>query len=143
VVDLPSYLLDEALGVDVETARAAVDDHAVGYRTVEGGRRPSGRAALPVFEAESETDSGGDATAYDRLIEALCDVLRERYDDVSRDGDRVVATERAFDPAAAADLGVDEGPAFGRLAGGESVDVAGRRIDPEEVHRDRTVTFLI
>jgi D-aminoacyl-tRNA deacylase len=174
VVDLPDDLLEAALGVDRDGARAAVDEHAIGYLTEEGGRRPAGRAALPRDGAReaasghapgrtdgpdgragSESDPDGlghedgdgiDATeldASDRLIDALCDVLREGYDDVTREGRVVVARESAFDPAAAADLGVEEGPAFGRLAAGESVEVDGRPIDPDEVHRERVVRFQV
>jgi D-aminoacyl-tRNA deacylase len=103
-------------------------------------------------EADAESDVGADVdsddvgdtpVAYDRLVAALCEVLRERYDEVSRDGDVVAARESAFDPAAAADLGVEEGPAFGRLAAGEAVEVDGRRIPPEAVHRERTVEFPV
>jgi D-aminoacyl-tRNA deacylase len=138
VVDLPDDLLDEALGVDQERARTVVSDHAIGFRTEEGGRRPAGRAALP----HDADDENGDE-AYDRLVGALCDVLRDRYDEVSRDGDTVVARESAFDPDAAADLGVEAGPAFGRLASGHAVEVDGRRIDPDDVHRERTVRFQV
>jgi D-aminoacyl-tRNA deacylase len=55
----------------------------------------------------------------------------------------VVATRRTFDPAAAAEAGVPEGPAFGRLSAGEPVEVDGRTVAPEEVHAEETVTFQI
>jgi D-aminoacyl-tRNA deacylase len=136
VRDLPAGLLDAALGVDHDAARDAVDDHAVAYGTTESGRRPTGRAALPL-------EDGTTAAAYDGLVDACCDVLRGRYREVRRADGAVVARERAFDAAAAADLGVPEGPAFGRLAGGDSVEVDGRRVTPEEVHRERTDRFEI
>jgi D-aminoacyl-tRNA deacylase len=153
VEELPDDLLAAALGVDHEAARAAVDDHTVGYESTESGRRPTGRAAFPRADAEDGDatpdpddtghDDGDTPVAYDRLVGALCAVLRDRYDEVSREGSVVVARESAFDPAAAAALGVEEGPAFGRLAGGEAVEVDGRRIPPEAVHSERTVRFEV
>jgi D-aminoacyl-tRNA deacylase len=135
VTALPTELLDAALGADEDAAKTAVSTTAVGYQTTDNGRRPAGDAALPVANAPP--------TAYDRLVDGLCAALRARYDAVTRDGDAVVAREEAFDPDAAAALGVEEGPAFGRLAAGETVEVDGRRIPPEAVHRDRTVTFEV
>jgi D-aminoacyl-tRNA deacylase len=146
VVDLPTGLLDEALGIDQEATRAAVAAHTVGYHTDENGRRPARRAAFP-RAADGRVDraerKGETMAAYDRLVGALCDVLRGGYDEVVRDGDAVVARESAFDPDAAATLGVEAGPAFGRLAAGEPVEVEGRRIDPDAVHRERTVNFQV
>ncbi|WP_372910199.1 D-aminoacyl-tRNA deacylase [Salinigranum sp.] len=138
VTALSRELVDAALGVDHDAARTAVDDHTVAFHTEEGGRRPTGRVALP-----TALDDADDTGAFDRLVDALCAVLRTRYDEVTREDDVVVAHERAFDAAAAADLGVPEGPAFGRLAGGESVEIAGEEVAPEDVHRDRTVTFSL
>ena len=57
--------------------------------------------------------------------------------------DAVVAEERAFDPALAAEAGVPEGPKFGALANGSSVTVDGKAINPEEVRTDRTDRFPV
>lgn len=135
VTDVSTEFVDAALGVDHDAAREAIASHAVAFHTEENGRRPTGRAALPV-------SSGGDS-ASDRLVDALCAVLRTRYAEVTREGDAVVARERAFDADAAAALGVPEGPAFGRLASGECVEVDGREVTPEDVHRDRTIRFSV
>ncbi|WP_255150803.1 D-aminoacyl-tRNA deacylase [Halorarius halobius] len=128
VVELPAELTEEATNVDPDAARAAVADRAVAFETVENGTRPRGRAALA-------------AASRDDLVCALADVLREGYDEVTVAEDRVVAREEAFDPAKAKTLGIEEGPAFGKLAAGESVEVRGREIDPERVRTAREVEF--
>ncbi|MFB6131121.1 MAG: D-aminoacyl-tRNA deacylase [Salinigranum sp.] len=128
-VDLPADLLAEAQGIDVEAAREAVRAHAVAFETVESGTRARGRAAFL-----DTSDRGA-------LIDALAAVLETKYDAVERTDDAVVARMAAFDPELARERGVPEGPAFGRLAGGEAVEVDGERIDPEAVTRERSARF--
>jgi len=128
-VSLPDDLLAEAAGIDRDAAAAAVRERVVAFETVEGGTKPRGRAVV------------ADPAAVDDLADALAGVLETKYRTVTREPDRVVATRRTFDPAAAADAGVPEGPAFGRLAAGESVEVDGRTIAPEDVHAEETATF--
>jgi D-aminoacyl-tRNA deacylase len=128
VVDLPADLTAEATNVDPDAALDAVASRAVAYETEENGSRPVGRAAL------------ADATR-DDLVGALAAVLESKYDAVTVEADRVVAREEAFDPEKARTLGVEEGPAFGRLAAGEPVEVAGRTIPPERVRTAREVEF--
>ena len=53
----------------------------------------------------------------------------------------LVARETAFDPAAARDAGVPEGPAFGCLAAGEAVTVDGETVEPAAVHTRRKRRF--
>jgi len=132
VTDLPTRLVDAAHGVDADATRAAVAGVAVAFETTEGGTRPRGRVALPADDP---------AAAADALTDALAAVLRDSYDDVRREGSEVVARTGAFDPAAARELGVPEGPAFGRLADGQTVEVDGERIDPESVRTERVDRF--
>jgi D-aminoacyl-tRNA deacylase len=134
VTDLPADLLDAATGVDTEAARAVVEDVAVAFETTDGGTRPQGRIALPAADP---------AAAYDALVDELVALLRESYDEVRRRESEVVARTEAFDPAAARTLGVPEGPAFGRLADGEAVEVDGRNIDPDAVRTERIERFDI
>ncbi|TKX83128.1 hypothetical protein EXE43_25850, partial [Halorubrum sp. SS5] len=63
--------------------------------------------------------------------------------EVSPEGGAVVARETAFDPSLAAERGVPEGPAFGRLADGESVEIDGETVEPDEVSRTRADRFPI
>jgi D-aminoacyl-tRNA deacylase len=131
VTDLPAGLLDAAAGADPDATRTAVERAAVAFETTEGGTRPAGRVALPA----------ADADAYDDLVDGLADALRASYDEVRRAEGEVVARTEAFDPAAARTLGIPEGPAFGRLADGEAVEVGGERIDPEVVRTEEVERF--
>ncbi|RLM72639.1 D-aminoacyl-tRNA deacylase [Halorubrum sp. Atlit-26R] len=136
VRDLPDELLSRAQGLDADAARAAVERVAVAFDTEQGGTRAAGRVA---FATDPETPGYAD------LVEGLADVLETGYDavEVSPDEGAVVASERAFDPSLAAERGVPEGPAFGRLADGEAVEVDGEAVEPEDVSRTRTDRFPI
>lgn len=125
VVDLPDGLLADANGIAMTDITDAARRTSVAYETRENGNRVSGRAA---FASESR---------YEAFIDAVCAVLEQRYDRVER-GDEIVVHERAFDPEKADALGVPEGPKFGALAAGESVEVDGRTIHPDDVTVDRT-----
>ena len=129
VVDLPAELLAAAQGVDDDAVREAVEATTVAFETDHGGTRVAGRAAV------------ADRTALEDLVERLAAVLRERYDAVRVGDEAVVAEETAFDPERARTLGVPEGPKFGRLSNGQSVEVDGEMIDPETVSRERTERF--
>ena len=131
VVDLPTELLEDASGEDHERTRFVVAGNALAYETSDGGSRVAGRAAV----------RGPDD--YDRIVDALSDVVAEKYDAVERTDEAVVAHETAFDPGKAKKLGVPEGPAFGKLSNGQSVDVDGETIAPEVVHTERTHRFPV
>ena len=131
IVSLPEDLLAEAQGIDADAARAAVEAHALAFETEQSGTRAAGRAAVL------------DPDDREALIAALADLLREKYDSVAREDDAVVARETAFDPEKARTLGIQEGPAFGKLSAGESVTVEGREIDPEAVRIERVHRFSV
>ncbi len=129
VVSPPPDLLAAANDVDASAVRAGVADRALAFVTAENGTRLAGPVVLP------------ESTASDAVIEVLVAVLRTGYDEVRREDDVVEARRDRFDPDRAADLGVPEGPAFGRLASGTPVEVDGREIDPASVHVEEVDRF--
>ncbi|ELZ91850.1 hypothetical protein C440_16099 [Haloferax mucosum ATCC BAA-1512] len=130
VVSLPDGLLSEAQGIDLDASLDAVTETTVAFHTTEGGTRALGRAAV-----------SGDG--YDELVARLCEILGRKYDSVVRENDHVTATMRAFDPAVARELGVPEGPAFGKLSSGQAVEVEGETIEPADVSKERVVQFAL
>lgn len=130
VVELPQELLEECHGIDAEATVGAVAAQTVAYQSEENGNLVGTKAAV----ASKATSEGGPEGAYEAVITSLASILERNFDDVSRDGDTIVAERSAFDPERAATLGIPEGPEFGRLAAGESVTVDGETIDPEVVH---------
>jgi D-aminoacyl-tRNA deacylase len=128
-VTLPTALVERAEGIDGDRTRRVVAEAALAFETEENGARLGARAALV---------SGG---GYDRIVDGLLDVLGTHYDDVQREADTVIARKTAFDPAEARELGVPEGPKFGRLADGEPVDINGDTVDPAQVTAERVDTF--
>jgi D-aminoacyl-tRNA deacylase len=128
---LPDDLLGAAAGVDPGATREAVAGRTAAFETDHGGSRPAGRAAF------------ADGEAYGALVDALAALLREKYDAVERHDGTVVARRERFDPELARTLGVSEGPAFGRLAAGEPVEVNGRTIPPGEVRSETVDRFPV
>jgi D-aminoacyl-tRNA deacylase len=126
-VEFDAELVREARTVDRERTDDALEAHALGYTEEDG--RVSG-----VVVPDDETRE---------LAEALADVLLGKYDTVSVERDSVVAEREVFDADRARELGVEEGPAFGRLSAGETVDVGGRKVEPEEVRDSERRRFSL
>ena len=124
-------LVGAALGVDVGATVRVIERHSVAYEAAEAGNRPTGRLCLPAGESP------------EAIIDSLSAVLEAGGASVERDGEELVVTETVFDPALARELGVTEGPAFGRLAAGEPIEVDGETVTPESVHEPRTSRYPI
>lgn len=123
-------LLSELNGIDQDRVRSIVEDRSVAFETSENGNRVSGQIAVP-------------SNAISELQEAFLALLREAFDSVDYQDGRVIVREKQFDPAAAATLGVPEGPAFGRLANGEPVEIGDEVIDPDVVHTEEVREFRL
>jgi len=130
VASLPAELLAEAQGIDAEATRDAVERATLAFETDENGTRAAGRAA---FAASADRET---------LVDDLVTVLEREYD-VERTDGAVVAREHAFDPERARTLGIPEGPKFGQLSAGQSVEVDGETIDPDVVHVERERRFPV
>ncbi|MFC7186897.1 D-aminoacyl-tRNA deacylase [Halorubrum yunnanense] len=132
--ELPGALLSRAQGIDPDATRDAVAANAVAFDTEQAGTRAAGAVAFA---------DDADAPGYADLVDGLAEVLAEGYDSVEVGDSAVVASETAFDPDLARVRGVPEGPAFGRLADGEPVEVDGETVAPGDVSRARTDRFPI
>jgi D-aminoacyl-tRNA deacylase len=129
VVDLPPDLLDEARGIDREATYDALTADVLAFGTDQGGTRPTNPVVLPA------------KTGRESVLDALTEILRERYDTVEREGGELVAREQAFSAEKARTLGVPDGPKFGKLASGQAVEVGGETIPPEAVSDSRERRF--
>ena len=122
-----SALIDAAESVSRSATRKVVERHAVGFETREAGTRV-GRTVL--------LDEHGDQEA---ITAALIDLLRQEYDEVTRRDDELELVEMAFDPTAASELGIPEGPLYGALASGQSIEHEGCTIRPVDVMAERVL----
>ncbi|MCU4800135.1 hypothetical protein OB920_07110 [Halobacteria archaeon HArc-gm2] len=129
VVSISADLLTEACGIDAEGVLDAVSEDAVAFGTEQNGTRVVGPVAVR------------NASDRDRILDGIADVLRAKYDEVTRSDDELIARRQALDPERARMIGVPEGPKFGRLSSGEPVEVDGRTIKPEDVSRERKRRF--
>ncbi|MFP4590956.1 MAG: D-aminoacyl-tRNA deacylase [Halobacteriales archaeon] len=128
VVALPGDLLAEAAAIDPDATAACVAAASVAYATGDDGHPSGGVAIAP----------GRSASA---VIDGLVSILGARYDALDRRDGHVVASRRAFHPELAHELGVPEGPLFGRLADGEAVEVDGETVPPTAVTRREARRF--
>lgn len=120
-IDLPDALVDALNAADPTSAIDALETRVIAYETAENGNRMASGILLAVDDD------------VDPLLTDLVAVLDDAYAEARLEEDAIVLAKRAFDPASAAELGIPEGPAYGRLAAGESVVVDGEEIDPAAV----------
>jgi len=131
VVRIPEELLSETVGTAREELLETVRAESIAFLTAEGGNIPTGTVVL------------SDMERYDRLVEAMVSILDSTYDEIERKGDIVTVRTESFDPGKADTLGVPEGPAFGKLAAGNPVEVHGETIPPKAVRTVEERTFSL
>ncbi len=119
---LHNAFVDLLNGTDPERARRCFRQCTTAYTTIASGSRIGPEVALPSHEG------------WDDLITCLHPLFDERFDEFAVTNGVIVGTTTRFDPTTARSLGVPDGPAFGRLAAGESITVDGATVDPADVH---------
>ena len=131
VVDLPDGLLSDAQGIDSEALRETLDRQSIAYATEQNGTVLTGPIVCPATT---------DLTA---VVDSLVGILERRFDSVERTAGELVARETAFDPDLARTADIPEGPKFGKLASGQSIEVDGEEIDPERFQRERIRRYTL
>ncbi|MFB6253787.1 MAG: hypothetical protein ABEI06_04180, partial [Halobacteriaceae archaeon] len=126
----PEKLINELQSIDRKETIEKTDNYAIAYETIENGNRLDGRIAI-------EDDK------YQDLIEAWLSILEERFDKVEYTDNIITVKRSTFDPELARKKNIPEGPAFGKLANGESVTINGSKVTPEEVETTETHQFEI
>ena len=123
-VGFDAALVHEARNVNPDAANESLEKKALGY--VERNGRVE-TVAVPAGEARE-------------LAEALAVTIEEEHD-VTVDDEDVVVEREVFDADAARELGVEEGPDFGRLSAGEKVETDEGTVRPEDVHETERRSF--
>jgi len=131
VLDLPDELISDVRGVDSEALRETIERQSIAYATEQNGTVLTGPIVCPA------------TTSLEAIIDPLVEILERRFDSVERNADELLARETAFDPDLARTAGIPEGPKFGKLASGESVEIDGEEIDPERFQRERIRRYTL
>ncbi|WP_247731308.1 D-aminoacyl-tRNA deacylase [Halovivax limisalsi] len=132
-------LVSRAEGIDAERTWDVVTAGSVAVETANGGSRLGERIAVPIDVETNRSPAGVPR----QIVDGLADVIRSGADAVTVSDGAVVVEETAFDPDRARELGVPDGPAFGKLAEGETVSVDGTVVEPDDVHETRTTRYAI
>ncbi len=117
-------LLSEAEKLDKERLRKFLCDHNIAYIEYEDGRFAHVLIGL---------DSNCARLAAEALANECIDIIKEKYEVDMKKGVLQIS-EIKFSPDRARSLGITEGPLYGRLARGESVELDGKIINPEMVY---------
>jgi D-aminoacyl-tRNA deacylase len=131
VFDLPDELISDVRGVDSAALREAIEAESVAYVTEQNGTVLTGPVVCPA------------TTDVEAVVDPLVGILERRFDSVEWTAGELVARETAFDPDLARTAGIPEGPKFGKLASGRSVEIDGEEISPERFQRERIRRYTL
>lgn len=129
ITHLPDDLLAEAATIDSDRSLSIIAAETVAYTTTEGGTQPDSTVAVTGAQKRSA------------IVDGLVDIIENEYDECTRENGTLVVYEEGFDPEKARERGVPDGPAFGKLAGGQPVEVDGTQVSPEDVRTVRKRRF--
>jgi D-aminoacyl-tRNA deacylase len=122
-------LIEKATSLAPQQTRSALHDHAISYLTRENGNLVTGTVAV--------TSSSKIQDIFDEILV----IFKHEFEAVERANDEIHVTDREFRPDLAEQHVVVEGPAFGQLAAGNSVEVDGSLVTPDMVFREYTETY--
>jgi D-aminoacyl-tRNA deacylase len=122
VIEIPPELLVEALRVDGAALKEGLGRIPVVYLSTRE------MPVMPVFITTEENPPG----ILNDLI-SLCVTIISRGENTAIEGDMLVIRKSKFDPSVARRLGIPEGPLFGELMKGNTLNIDGREITPDMV----------
>ncbi len=122
-------LIKESQRINREKFLNLIENYCIGYTTDQG------EVKNIIINSEK--------SLRDKIISELIDILREKYKDVTIKKDEIMVTKKVFSPEKANRLGVSEGPKFGDLSRGNKIEVDGKTISPEQVHKEKIEKFKI
>ncbi|MDY6775398.1 MAG: D-aminoacyl-tRNA deacylase [Halobacteria archaeon] len=120
----------EARRTDPDGFEDLIEEHCLGYSENDDSS---------LADVVLETDETEDFTR------GIAGILRDKYDDVVYDEaeGEITVRRQVFSPGKAKEMGVPEGRLFGKLSGGEEVELDDRTICPEDVHVTETKVFEV
>ena len=124
LIKIDPVLFEEALKTDEKEFIGSIKRQNAVYMSSQKGR------ILPIFITYEENR----LQTINELISLCVKTLHKDKDTVVID-DNLVIRKTRFDPAKAAELGVPEGPFFGKLAAGFDVMAGGKKITPSMVSK--------
>jgi D-aminoacyl-tRNA deacylase len=122
LIEIPPELLAEALRTDLAGLKDGLCRIPVVYLSTR---------EMPVMPVCITTEENPPGILNDLI--SLCVTIISRGENTAIEGDMLVIRKSKFDPSAARRLGIPEGPLFGELMKGNTLNIDGREITPDMV----------
>ena len=130
IVRLPDELLFETIRINPDGLKAGAGNLPVATLSAKGS------LMIPVFIT---TEENTEHVLHDLI--SLCVTLICSGETTAVDGDQLIISRARFDPDKARILGIPNGPLYGDLMKGITVNINGREVTPDMV-RTRTITCI-